>query len=144
MMHSFYSASTIPRSEEDFYNRMPEIALVEIPPKLLFDYRYRASKVQDFSFVIDDLIDDCMQRTMEEGSAEESLEEWFDEICADLMAEGWMYSAAMDYMNTIGELFTYLKQELGVLYTPSGSHYYAMHGWLDGTTVILKKRPYVG
>ena len=148
MTLSFCSASDIAAmiDERHFYNQLPELAILEIPVPILLNLNYRASNVKaDFGFVLEDLVEDCINRTVVKDASSESLEEWFDDISQDLIAEDWFHDSAIEYMNAVGELFDNLKAQVGMLYTPSGHHYYEFTDWVDRghTTLLLTKRRYV-
>lgn len=131
-------------SERHFYDQLPQYALIEIEPHLRFNYEQKSwAGALEYGFVFDDLIEDCLARTIVKENAEEELEGWFDEMCEHLVAEDWFHNASLEYLNCIGMLFTYLREQIQPLYTPSGYHYYEFTEWFDKHTLLLSKRRFV-
>jgi len=131
-------------SEWEFYQQLPDYALIEITPELRFHYEQKSWLLRsEYGFVFEDLIDDCLARSLVKENAEEELESWFDDICEELSASDWMNDNSLEYLNAIGMLFTHLREQINPLYTPTGYHHYEFTGWLDKHTVVLTKRRFV-
>lgn len=149
-MQSFYSvwgtgAKTI--SERSFYDTLPEKVIVELPLQVLMEMEgFVARCCNSYGFMIEDLVDEALVCTSRKESAEDELEAWIDDVGFGMTEAYGDAIPHIDYMNSIGKLFTHVKDTMGLLYTPSGNHYYEFLEWLDPkckTTVVLAKRRYV-
>jgi hypothetical protein len=130
--------------ERNFYDRLPDKAIIEIPARVVTAYQKHAARVKDFGLVFDDLIDDCLVRTSYKETAQADLEEWFDELIHEIVAEGWFDDPnVVDMMSDVAEIAASILEVSHLLYTPSGCHYYEFGGWMDATSVILNKYRYV-
>lgn len=139
-----WAAPSTLTSERAMYDALPETVLLDVPLDVLHRLDIQGYPVKcNYTFHISDLVQDCLTRTKHKDSSEGSLEEWFDEVCADLIAQDWMDANSTDYLNAIGEFFDALRYQICYLYTPSGHHYYEFVNWLDKSTIMLKKSRYV-
>lgn len=149
-MQSFYSvwgtgAKTI--SERTFYDTLPEKAIIELPLPVLMEMdAFVARCCSTYGFMIEDLVDEALACTSRKETAEEEMETWIDDVSLGFTEAYGDAIPHIEYMNSIGKLFTHVKDTMNLLYTPSGSHYYEFLEWLDPkrkTTAVLTKRRYV-
>jgi hypothetical protein len=67
-------------SEQDYYNYLPSLVIVELPQHALAAFRYHQCLVGEFTIAIEDIIDETLLRIQDKEDADDQVEDMYDTL----------------------------------------------------------------